>query len=55
MNATTQRSFFPYWLASIFVLFIGIMIYVYIEAKKANPIVLDEHGRPRQTGYRAGY
>lgn len=52
---TNQRSLFPYWLASIFVLFIGIMVYVYIEAKRANPVVLDEHGRPRQTRYRAGY
>ena len=27
-------------------LFIGILVYTYVEAKKANPQMLDEKGRP---------
>lgn len=33
----------------IMVLFIAIMIGVYIIAKRANPIFLDEKGRPMQS------
>lgn len=39
----------PHLLGFVFLLFIGILVYVYIEAKKANPIILDENGRPRNT------
>lgn len=49
-----KRSYFAHWLGFIFALFIGILVYVYVEARKANPIILDEHGRQRQTGYGAG-
>ncbi|HUB89741.1 MAG TPA: hypothetical protein VMA74_08420 [Dyella sp.] len=35
-----------YCLAFASALFIGILIYVYILTKQANPIMLDEHGRP---------
>ena len=31
-------------LAGIFVLFIGILIFVYAETKKSNPAMLDEQG-----------
>ncbi len=43
-------------LAAIMVLFIGILIAVYFVAKNANPIFLDEKGRPieSQSGAR-GY
>jgi hypothetical protein len=36
-------------LGAIFLLFIFIMIGVYIVAKRANPVILDEKGRPMQT------
>lgn len=32
---------------AIMALFIGILLYVYHEAKLANPVILDEKGRPR--------
>jgi hypothetical protein len=33
------------FLAVVSAIFIGILIYVYAETKKANPQMLDEHGR----------
>jgi hypothetical protein len=36
-------------LAIAFISFIGILVYVWIEAKKANPKMLDEHGRVKNT------
>lgn len=42
-----KRTYVPHMLGAIFVSFIGIMIYVYIEARAANPILLDEHGNVR--------
>ena len=36
-----------YVLAAAMLLFLGILVYVWIAAKKANPIMLDEHGKPR--------
>jgi len=32
-------------LALVSVLFIGILIFAYVETKRANPQMLDEHGR----------
>jgi hypothetical protein len=32
------------WLMSA--MFIGILIFTYVVTKRANPIFLDEHGRP---------
>lgn len=40
-------GFMPKFLAAVILLFIGILVYVYVEAKKANPVILDEKGRPR--------
>jgi hypothetical protein len=42
-------------LAAIMVLFIGILVAVYFVAKSANPIFLDEKGRPveSQSGTRS--
>lgn len=48
------RSWFPHWLGFIFVLFIGILVYVYVEARKANPVILDETGKIRQSVYDDG-
>jgi hypothetical protein len=42
-----KPSHFPKFLAVVMVLFIGILVYVWIEAKKANPVMLDERGNPR--------
>jgi len=36
-----------YVLTIVMMLFIGILIYVWIQAKKANPVMLDEKGRPQ--------
>jgi hypothetical protein len=38
--------FLIYFLGMVMMLFIGILIYVWIEAKKANPVMLDDKGRP---------
>lgn len=42
-------------LAAIMVLFVGILVTVYFVAKSANPIFLDERGRPveSQSGTRS--
>lgn len=42
-----KPSHFPKFLVLIMLLFIGILVYVYVEARKANPIMLDEKGNPR--------
>lgn len=42
-----RKSIVPHVLATIFVGFIGIMVYVYIEARNLNPVQLDEHGHVR--------
>lgn len=44
-----KTGFFPIMLGGIMVLFIAIMITVYLIAKQANPIFLDEKGNPVQT------
>lgn len=46
-----RRTFVPHLLGIICVAFFGIMIYVYVEARAANPVLLDEHGQVRG-GYR---
>lgn len=40
-------GFMPKFLALVMALFIGILVYVWIESGKANPVILDEKGRPR--------
>lgn len=35
-----------YFLTFVFLLFIGVMVFVWWESKQANPVMLDEHGRP---------
>lgn len=41
-----QRPPLVYFLAFIFVLFIGILIFCYIVTKRTNPVFLDSHGKP---------
>jgi hypothetical protein len=46
----TERKrlpFLPYFLGFIFLLFIGILIYTWIETDRGHPIILDEQGVPR--------
>jgi hypothetical protein len=42
-----SSGFMPKFLALVIALFIGILVYVWVEAGKANPVILDEKGRPR--------
>jgi uncharacterized protein YneF (UPF0154 family) len=35
-----------YVLVTVMALFIGILIFVWVAAKRANPVMLDENGRP---------
>jgi hypothetical protein len=42
-------------LGGIVLLFIGIMVYVYHGAKQANPIILDEHGHPRDAAAQSSH
>jgi len=38
-------SAFPLFFLAIGLLFVGILVYVYLGARKANPELLDEKGR----------
>jgi hypothetical protein len=44
--AEKQGVILRLFLAFIFVLFIGILVMAYFVSKRANPILLDEKGRP---------
>lgn len=44
-----KAGFFPVLLGGIMVLFIAILITVYLIARQANPIFLDEKGNPVQS------
>ncbi|MEQ1884792.1 MAG: hypothetical protein ABL967_06995 [Bryobacteraceae bacterium] len=55
MRPKTERKrkpaspwFFPVFFACVIVLFCGIMVFSYVESKKANPVMLDERGQIRQ-------
>ncbi len=39
-----------YFLAFVFVLFIGILIFCYVVTKRANPVFLDSQGHPTTQG-----
>jgi hypothetical protein len=41
------KTLVPHVLTAIFIGFIGIMVYVYVEARRLNPVLLDEYGRVR--------
>jgi hypothetical protein len=42
-----RGAFLPKFLGGVFVLFVCILVVCYIIAKRANPIMLDEHGDVR--------
>lgn len=44
--ARQQGKILTFILGLVFVLFIGILVTAYIIAKRANPIILDETGKP---------
>jgi hypothetical protein len=48
-NAAPRKKPAPvaYFLGFVFMLFIGILIFVYVTTKKVNPVMLDEHGNPK--------
>ncbi|MDX1980007.1 MAG: hypothetical protein SFV51_07050 [Bryobacteraceae bacterium] len=35
-----------YFLGFVFFLFIGLLVFVYWGSKQANPVLLDQHGKP---------
>ena len=41
-----QGTILKVFLSFIFVLFIGILVVVYFISRQANPIILDETGKP---------
>ena len=45
-TSRNPRSPLAYFLICISALFIGILIFCYIVTKRANPVFLDEHGKP---------
>ncbi len=45
-SARRRPAAFTLFLWFVMALFIGILVYVWVESKRANPILLDEHGHP---------
>lgn len=41
-----RGAFLVYFLAAVMIFFVGVLIYVWVEAKKAAPVMLDERGHP---------
>jgi len=41
-----RGGFLHYFLMLVMALFITILIFVWVVTKRANPVMLDEHGRP---------
>ncbi len=49
-GGTSSRNRIPFLiivLGFVVVLFIAILAYTYVETRRANPTILDEHGTPR--------
>jgi hypothetical protein len=46
---TKSSPFLIFFLAFVSAIFIGILIFVYIVTKQANPVMLDDKGRPQTT------
>jgi hypothetical protein len=42
-----KGAFLPKFLVFVLVLFLGIMAYTWVEAKRADPVILDERGNVR--------
>ena len=57
MNQHAKRggALYQMILGGIVALFIAIMLYVYFGARQANPIMLDEQGRPRDAAARSSH
>ncbi len=47
-----SRPFLTYVLAFVTTLFIGLLVFTYIVAKRASPVLLDEHGKPVASAHR---
>lgn len=43
------RAPLTYLLGFVFLLFIGILVFAYVVTRQANPVFLDEHGKPLAT------
>jgi hypothetical protein len=43
-----KPSHFPKLLALVVLIFVGILVYVWVEAEKANPVMLNEKGEIRK-------
>lgn len=43
-----KTNYFPHFLGLVFCFFIGLLVYVYLGAREANPVILDEKGHVRQ-------
>ena len=41
-----KQAFLTYFLGFVFVFFIAFLIVCYVITKRANPVFLDEHGKP---------
>ena len=46
---TKRRPFLVFFLAFVSAVFIGILVFVYFVTKQANPVMLDDQGRPQPT------
>jgi cytoskeletal protein RodZ len=46
-RSAKPRSLFPLFLSVVFVIFLGLLAYTWIGAEQAKPVILDEHGQPR--------
>lgn len=44
--ARQQGKILTFLLGLVFMIFIGILVMAYVIAKRANPIILDETGKP---------
>ncbi|MFZ1916513.1 MAG: hypothetical protein WAU58_02995 [Terriglobales bacterium] len=41
-----KPAFLTYFLGVVFMMFIGILIFVYVVTKRTNPVMLDQNGKP---------
>lgn len=42
-----RPGFFPVFLGLVFLLFAALMVYTWYGSSRADPVILDEQGRPR--------
>lgn len=41
-----KPAFLTYFLGFVFMLFIGLLIFVYVVTKRTSPVMLDQYGKP---------